>query len=607
MGLLKNENYAESTLGANILIGDLALDVATGEGSLFPATGYFMLAIWGSGYASPALDSTRELVKATLTAGDTFAITRGQEGTSAKGWSISDKVALVLTAGKLDELEKYTQNEAMAFGFATGTNTYAVVLDPIPTAYVDGFIVRCEFSNESTGASTLNANGLGARKIYGMKNSILSQLDDGDLLADAIYVFVYDSNLDGATGGWHAVTFNYINSAIDVSSFPWFLDEDAMGSDSAVKLASQQSIKAYVDDTITALSLGDASTKTVGTGDAHLVLGINVTRNVDTDVSANGWVIDEDDLASDDDTKVPTQQSVKAAIDAVETTTYGIIYKCPMTVDAGDTDHDINIGAGFATLFNGTSYKTFTYSDITKQIDAVWAAGDDAGGLAAEDSLTASTWYYIRLIGKADGTADVIFYDQKAVGSLPATYTYSFLHGAFKTDVSANIDADTLIIAGPNEDFAGAVLQAQEEQTQNTSPNPINGANNTWVSRTLNTLKLNFIPGAEVNLSTYLISLPPGKYDVEGRCSAYETEYSQAIFYNNTDANEDIIGKSIWISSSGRSGEPEVKGRLDISTNKDFYLQMNASAASSGTAYGEKCNRTTEVYSQLWITVIELY
>lgn len=40
------------------------------------------------------------------------------------------------------------------------------------------------------------------------------------------------------------------------------------------------------------------------------------TMNADTDVSANGWVVDEDDFASNDATKVPTQQSVKAYVDS---------------------------------------------------------------------------------------------------------------------------------------------------------------------------------------------------------------------------------------------------------------------------------------------------
>ncbi|MDO9535090.1 MAG: hypothetical protein Q7J85_07100 [Bacillota bacterium] len=41
------------------------------------------------------------------------------------------------------------------------------------------------------------------------------------------------------------------------------------------------------------------------------------TMNADTDVSANGWVVDEDSMASNLATKVPTQQSVKAYVDAV--------------------------------------------------------------------------------------------------------------------------------------------------------------------------------------------------------------------------------------------------------------------------------------------------
>lgn len=41
-----------------------------------------------------------------------------------------------------------------------------------------------------------------------------------------------------------------------------------------------------------------------------------LTYNADTDVSGNGWVLDEDNMASDSATKVPTQQSVKAYVDA---------------------------------------------------------------------------------------------------------------------------------------------------------------------------------------------------------------------------------------------------------------------------------------------------
>lgn len=66
------------------------------------------------------------------------------------------------------------------------------------------------------------------------------------------------------------------------------------------------------NNTISNLVIGDevtgASTALTDTAD--------ITYNADTDVSANGWVVDEDNMASNLATKVPTQQSVKAYVDA---------------------------------------------------------------------------------------------------------------------------------------------------------------------------------------------------------------------------------------------------------------------------------------------------
>ena len=50
--------------------------------------------------------------------------------------------------------------------------------------------------------------------------------------------------------------------------------------------------------------------------DAINVNAAGATMNTDADISANTWVIDENDMTSDLDTKVPTQQSVKAYVDA---------------------------------------------------------------------------------------------------------------------------------------------------------------------------------------------------------------------------------------------------------------------------------------------------
>ncbi len=61
------------------------------------------------------------------------------------------------------------------------------------------------------------------------------------------------------------------------------------------------------------VNVQDNLTNEISTVDSELAL---CTKNADPDVSANIWVLDEDDMSSDSNTKVPTQQSVKSYVDA---------------------------------------------------------------------------------------------------------------------------------------------------------------------------------------------------------------------------------------------------------------------------------------------------
>ena len=80
------------------------------------------------------------------------------------------------------------------------------------------------------------------------------------------------------------------------------IDEDNMASDSAVKLPTQQSVKAYVD--------GQTSDETAE-GSTNLYY---TNARADARIAAN--LIDEDNMASDSATRLPSQQSVKAYVDA---------------------------------------------------------------------------------------------------------------------------------------------------------------------------------------------------------------------------------------------------------------------------------------------------
>jgi len=105
-------------------------------------------------------------------------------------------------------------------------------------------------------------------------------------------------------------------AATDASSFGFVVDEDNLASNLDTKVPTQQSVKAYVDSVVaglTALEAADIDTL----AEINAILGDATLVTVEaTDASGYGWVIDEDDMTSDSATKVPTQQSVKAYVDA---------------------------------------------------------------------------------------------------------------------------------------------------------------------------------------------------------------------------------------------------------------------------------------------------
>ena len=98
-----------------------------------------------------------------------------------------------------------------------------------------------------------------------------------------------------------------INIAGDGATVTGIKDEDDMSSNSATKLATQQSIKAYVDSSI----LTKDNTDEIAEGSTNLYF-----TNARADARITAALIDEDNMASNSDTRLPSQQSVKAYVDA---------------------------------------------------------------------------------------------------------------------------------------------------------------------------------------------------------------------------------------------------------------------------------------------------
>ena len=124
----------------------------------------------------------------------------------------------------------------------------------------------------------------------------------------------------------------------------------------------------------------------------------------------------------------------------------GYLVGLGLSNDAVDTAHDIAIAVGECR--DNANAKDFRLTTIlTKQIDATWAEGDDAGGFPSGHAAIANdTWYHVFLVSKADGTVDAGFDTSLTATTLladavlnPLLYTGFRRIGSVLTDGSDNI------------------------------------------------------------------------------------------------------------------------------------------------------------------------
>lgn len=102
-----------------------------------------------------------------------------------------------------------------------------------------------------------------------------------------------------------------------------------------------------------------------------------------------------------------------------------------------DADHDIDFTAGNFDFDDQSGQATL--SAVTKQIDAAWAEGTNAGGLDT-GTVAADTFYYLFAIyNPTTQTSDALFSASKTSPTLPSGYTKKKYVGCVLTNGSANI------------------------------------------------------------------------------------------------------------------------------------------------------------------------
>ena len=123
--------------------------------------------------------------------------------------------------------------------------------------------------------------------------------------------------------------------------------------------------------------------------------------------------------------------------------------------DSGDTDHDILFNTGNFDFDDGSGQAILS-SNLIKQIDAAWVAGNNQGGLDT-GTVAINTWYYCYTISNDDGSiVDCLFSASPTNPTLPSGYTKKkrIKNGFFKTNVNADIRSfsqskDFYVFTGP--------------------------------------------------------------------------------------------------------------------------------------------------------------
>ena len=110
------------------------------------------------------------------------------------------------------------------------------------------------------------------------------------------------------------------------------------------------------------------------------------TMNADTDVSANAWVLDEDAMGSDDPTKVPTQQSVKAYVDASNTSQ--VVHKGAYDASINSPDLDTSPSVSILTGWMYTVTAAGTFFTIDVEVGDVLISNADSPTLETDWTIT---------------------------------------------------------------------------------------------------------------------------------------------------------------------------------------------------------------------------
>ena len=234
-----------------------------------------------------------------------------------------------------------------------------------------------------------------------------------------------------------------------------------------------------------------------------------------------------------------------------------------ISIDSGDTDHDLNVTAG-VTLNHDFTDSIELGTALTKQIDAAWAAGDDAGGWLSAGALPTSGGISIFAIkDPSTGAVDVGFdKGTTLVPTLPTGYTkYRYLGWAL-LDGSDNL-RDQL--------WKGEYNLQYEQVTDISDSTLANGVYETGTSTAP--------PDSILRYGTYFTGPNTDfAYDMRARLRPVGSNFTSGYGFDSVSNKDDF-----WY-----------EGEVNLDSSQQFEYEGTISN-------GNIANWTLNVYNQGWI------
>lgn len=346
--------------------------------------------------------------------------------------------------------------------------------------------------------------------------------------------------------------------------------------------------------------------------DATNVAAAGATMDADTSLAGNGYFLDEDNMASNSATKVPSQQSVKAYVDAEVAGVGGgtvdtVVAGTNIDVDATDPANPIvSVEAltpadiGLAATVTELDYVDGVTSAIQTQLDAKQASGAtltslEGLSLVAGDILYATGADTLARLPKgtasqelrinAGATAPEWFTPSAGGGQTLVTHIVAAsggTHTSLTAALAAAANGDTIWVREGTYTEAGAITSSLTELTIIGE-----GKESSIVSMTTNNITLS---GANVTLINIQVNSTTGAQIYSGanfnteNCTL-KTTSTTASAIRFTGVNAQVQNNRIYLNNTSTgSALLKVSSTASVVSNNYIYFNKASGSATIGVA-----------------------